>query len=117
MRVSTIQREANRLPYRLLPMMWVLLAIGGSLCVLNMYLSLLRYPLHRLRGGLPEDYRWVSSIPLVGSLLVVLSWSLWLRHEGSTALDLLAWSLIAIDTGGVHWFVWSLVNQRIRGSG
>lgn len=84
---------------------WVLFGVGALVCLMNCYLSCLRHPLHRIRGGAPEAYRWVSGFPLVGSLLVVTAWLLWLRSEGSAALNVTAWLLALIDTGGIHWFV------------
>ena len=96
---------------------WVLFGVGAFVCLMNCYLSWLRYPLHRLRGGAPETYRWVSGFPLVGSLLVVMAWLLWLRGEGSAALDVTAWLLALIDTGGIHWFVLVMCAQWIQNRG
>jgi len=96
---------------------WILLIVGGLLCALNAHPSWLRYPLHRLRGGLPEDYQHASGVPLFGSLLVVIVWGAQLRDENSVVLDSIAWTLVAIDTGGLHWFVLSVVYHRIRGHG
>jgi len=50
-----------------------ILILGGLTCCLNFYLSVPRYLLHKFRGGKEEDYKWVSGIPVVGSLLVALS--------------------------------------------
>ncbi len=96
---------------------WALLVVGGFLCALNAYLSWLRFPLYRLRGGLPGDYRWVSGIPLFGSLLVFFAWVGQVRHEDSIGLNALVWTLVAIDTGGLHWFLISLAYHRVRGHG
>ena len=78
-----------------------LLALGGFVCALNFYLSFLRYPLYRL-DGLP--FRWVSGLPLVGSLFVVLGLC-WLPLP--TWVFWLAVVLAGLDTGGLHWFVGS----------
>jgi hypothetical protein len=87
---------------------WPAFVLGGSLCVLNFYLSFVSYPVHRLRGRSKESYRWVSGIPLVGSILVVLS----LLHLHSlTALFAIGVALIAIDTAGIHWFVGTMIYQ------
>ena len=75
-----------------------LFVVGGLLCALNFYLSVLRYPLHRLFGW---PYRWVSGFPVFGSLFVAASLCL---------LSLPAWLfwlavvLLVLDTGGLHWF-------------
>jgi len=94
---------------------WLLFAAGGFVCLLNAYLSWLRYPLFRLRGGQPDDYRWVSGFPWIGSLLVVVAWGGEIREQGSLALDVLAWSLVAVDTGGIHWFLLIMVCQGLKG--
>ena len=84
---------------------WLLFGLGACVCLVNCYLSWLRYPLHRARGGSPETYRWASGVPLVGSSLVVIAWVFWLRGYGSLPLDVTAWVLVLIDTGGIHWFL------------
>jgi hypothetical protein len=73
---------------------------GAFLCVLNFYLSFLRYPLYCIRGR-KGQYRHVSGAPILGSLLVVvLLIPLGLHNWARIA----AFSLAAIDTGGLHWF-------------
>lgn len=76
-------------------------AFGGFLCMVNFYLSFLRYPIHRLFGGKDAEYQWVSGIPLFGILsvlgLVMIPKSGW--------LSLLALLFLLIDTGGIQWFV------------
>ncbi len=98
-------------------MAWTFFLVGGFLCVLNAYLSWLRYPLYRLRGGAAEEYRWVSGAPLFGSLFVLLGWGLQLNELESRAVDTAFWILVAIGTGGLHWFVISVIYHRIRGHG
>jgi len=80
----------------------VLLGVGGFICVLNFYLSFLRYPLHRWRGGTREDYRWESGLPLLGSAFV--AWSLFWLHKWPVLLPV-GVLLILIDTGGIHWML------------
>ncbi len=46
-----------------------------------------------------------------------MAWVMRVRHEDSVALDVLAWTLVAIDTGGLHWFLLSIVYHWIRGHG
>jgi hypothetical protein len=83
---------------------WALLIVGGLICLLNLYLSALRYPMHRMLGRDRQSYRWVSGVPLIGSLAVVCGWTFWARHQDSRMLDVAAWSLALLDTGGIHWF-------------
>ncbi|HMS17085.1 MAG TPA: hypothetical protein PKA37_09625 [Planctomycetota bacterium] len=96
---------------------WTLLIAGGWACLLNLYLSFLRYPLHRARGRSPESFRWVSGFPLIGSMAVVLAWTIWIRHQDSPRLDVAVWLIAILDTGGIHWLVGVLISQRIRGQG
>jgi hypothetical protein len=84
---------------------------GGAFCWLNFYLSFIRYPLHRLRGQPRETFRWTSGIPLIGSLCVVAGLVL-MKVSGalpSTALLALALASVALDTGGIHWFIGTMV--------
>jgi hypothetical protein len=90
----------------MLTLSWIAFGVGGFLCAANFYLSFVRYPLHRLRGGSHESYRWVSGIPLFGSLFVALS----LFQLCATPLLLPAGvALILADTGGIHWFIGTMI--------
>ena len=81
---------------------YILFGLGGFFCLLNFYLSFLRYPIYRLSGGSGKEYKWVSGAPVLGSLFVGLSLispyaTNWMLISGVT--------LILIDTGGLHWFL------------
>jgi len=79
----------------------ILFAGGAFFTLMNVYLSFIRYPVHLALGGTRETYRWVSGIPLIGSLI------LWLSIPLLSSLGL-KWSAAALsvfDTGGIHWFV------------
>lgn len=94
-------------------MKWILLVlfvVGGYVCCWNFYLSFLRYLAHRLRGGKRGDYQFVSGVPVVGSLLVVLPVR-WLWQPAW--LLPLAMILVVIDTGGLHWFAGSMFYHGI----
>ena len=45
----------------------------------------------------------------MGSSLVVIAWVCWLRGFGALPLDVTAWVLVLIDTGGIHWFLIAMV--------
>ena len=92
-------------------LVWLGFAVGGWVCLLNFYLSFLRYPLHRCRGLPEESYRWVSGVPVLGSLFVALS--LFELHSLAGMLPV-GIGLIAIDTGGIHWFVGSMIHQALH---
>ena len=84
-----------------------LLTIGGVICALNFYLSFLHVPLLRWSGR-SADTKFVSGFPLIGSVLVALAWAIGLD---STIAQIVACSMILIDTGGPHWFIVSLASQ------
>jgi hypothetical protein len=88
----------------------LLLGLGGFLCCANFYLSFLRYPCHRLRGGTKEDYKWVSGIPLFGSLFVAVAL---LKFWSVTPILIPSVLLIVIDTGGLHWFIGTVLFFRL----
>jgi hypothetical protein len=79
-----------------------LFILGGFICCLNFYHSFLRYLIHRMSGGNKDNYKWVSGFPLIGSLFVAI---LLLRYSHNTWIFVIAIILIAIDTGGIHWFL------------
>jgi hypothetical protein len=79
----------------------ILFALGAFVTLANVYFSFLRYPIHRARGGTPETYRWVSGIPLFGSLFLWISIFL----LPSASLLWIAGILSIFDTGGIHWLI------------
>ena len=90
-------------------MRWIMLLLfrlGASVCVWNFDLSFPRYLVHRLRGGRRGGFRTASAVPVAGSLLVLLSVR-WLWQPAW--LLPLALILVAIDTGGFHWFIVSML--------
>jgi hypothetical protein len=56
-------------------------ALGTLITCVNFYCSFLRYPIYRWQGGTRANFRWVSGIPLFGSLFL---WSVpgywWASH-------------------------------------
>lgn len=95
--------------------MWsiILLSVGVFISVINFYLSYLRYPLHVIRGGGKDDYKWVSGFPLAGTLFIVLA----LVLDGLERPIILYVGLFAllIDTGGVIWLIGQGVYLRVSG--
>ena len=83
----------------------ILFGLGALVTALNVYRSFLRYPIHRARGGARETYRWISGIPLFGSLLLWVSIGLLPTHGLKWLADLLS----IFDTGGVHWFMGTML--------
>ena len=81
---------------------YILFGVGGFFCVLNFYLSFLRYPIYRLSGGDKKEYKWTSGAPILGSLFVGIGL---LSLYGTKWILILGLTLILIDTGGLHWFL------------
>jgi hypothetical protein len=79
-----------------------LAVIGLLFGVLNAYLSFFRPWLYRRRRGSMEGYRFVSGLPLFGTLFVGLSGVFGFGEPYTTALGL---TTLAIDTGGLPWFL------------
>ena len=91
---------------------YALFGLGCLVSLINFYLSFLRYPIFRLRGGAADDYQWVSGLPMIGSLLIVLTLAfvfsnVWLRFFGITCA--------VVDTAGLHWFAGTMLYMRWRG--
>jgi hypothetical protein len=79
---------------------WMLMALLVGVC--NFSLSFARPILFRLRHGSMERYRFVSGIPGVGTLLVLVGG---LLGFGSAPIALMGLAAMLIDTGGSFWFL------------
>ncbi|HEY7314040.1 MAG TPA: hypothetical protein VH643_32115 [Gemmataceae bacterium] len=89
---------------------YTLFTVGALVSALNFYLSVLRYPLFRVFGW---EYRWISGVPLIGSLLLAAASLLF------WGLPLWFWvclGMAVVDTGGPHWFVGSILWHAMRHS-
>ena len=88
----------------------ILFCLGGIICVMNFYLSFLRYPVFLLRGGRKSEFQWMSGAPLIGSLSVAVG----LGYLYETGWILVTGPiLILMDTGGLHWFLGTMLYQWI----
>ena len=89
---------------------WILLTLGIIITTFNFYLSLLRQPLNNLCGK--QEFRYISPIPLVGSILVLLA--ILLNHEHQFLI--IGTIAMLLDTGGFHWLlitlVWLIIENR-----
>jgi len=87
---------------------WVAFTLGGLLCLMNFSLPVRYY--YRRWKKLPEE-RYVSPIPLLGSLFVFLT----LRAlDVIPIVKVIGWLLIAIDVGGIHWMMFSLALHAVK---
>ena len=78
-------------------------ALGISITGINIYLVLLRQPLHLLRHG-KDPSNNVSVVPILGSLFLWIAAALcWWVQQLHWAHGLLFLSLF--DMGGLHWFL------------
>ena len=91
---------------------YMLFGLGGFFCLLNFYLSFLRYPIYRLSGGRKQEYKWVSGAPALGSLFVGFSL---LSQYLTNWIVILGVALILMDTGGLHWFLATIFYYVIFG--
>jgi hypothetical protein len=89
---------------------WIAFSVAVLIACVNFYLSFLRYPLNRL---FRRPYKWVSGIPVIGTLCLILSSALLL---GSLPPR---WAIIVVilaDTGGLPWFavimLWAIFFRR-----
>lgn len=84
----------------------VLFGLGTLITCVNVYTSFIRYPLHRWRGGTRDDFRWISGLPIFGSLF------LWLAALALIHHPVLMWTALItslFDTGGLHWFAGTMI--------
>jgi len=73
-------------------------AIAG----VNFYLSFVRPRLYRFRHDSMDGYRFVSGVPIIGSVLTIMGAIFGFGAIGLAILGIIAF---ALDTGGSGWFV------------
>jgi len=78
--------------------------LGLLLGTFNGYLWIVRPWLYRVRRGSMDGYRFVSGLPLFGTLCVVASGIL---GFGELPTALTGLGATAVDTGGLHWFLFA----------
>jgi hypothetical protein len=75
---------------------------GTIIAILNLYLSLLRPLRYRWRGQPTEDYRHISGIPLIGTLLILAAAVI---GFGSFVVATAGIAATLADTGSPFWFL------------
>ncbi len=85
----------------------ILLLLACAIAALNFYIVVLRYPLHRLRGGNRENYQFVSFVPALGNLCILLALILSPSYPAVAAPWLQTLILVAFfcDLGGIPWAI------------
>ncbi len=96
-------------------LIYLFFAVGAWLSLLNFYISFIRM---RLLTALGRSPRRVSGFPLFGSVILVIGAVQFWDRRG---LALTALAIAALDTGGIHWFLgtllWmSLASRRKKGA-
>lgn len=88
-----------------------LLAVAGAALLggLNAYLSWVRFPLYCWRHGSREGYRFVSGIPILGSVSGTLGTA---AGWGDWRAAVLALVAAVIDPGGLPWFLIAMIRMR-----
>jgi hypothetical protein len=85
----------------------ILVLIGGSLCLLNFYLSFVRHLFYFKRKN---QYRFVSGFPVIGSLVLLAGLAL----LNTPKAWLIGIPIVLIDTGGLHWFAGVMIYQKFK---
>jgi len=80
----------------------VLFYLGSFICILNFYLSFLRYPIYKLIHSDSKEYKWTSGVPIVGSFFEVISLIFLYKTKWMLISGII---FIILDTGGLHWFL------------
>lgn len=83
---------------------------GGFICTLNFYLCCIRYPLFRISRE-RTDYRHISGLPILGSVLVVSSLMIFQTPQWAIVAGVI---LAGLDTGGIQWFIGVMVWHHLR---
>jgi hypothetical protein len=77
----------------------VLFAVGAWIVAANFYLAVLRYPLHRLRGGDRASFQYASVVPVVGQIVLLFACELLHAYAGMVKAVVI---LMLADAGGLH---------------
>jgi hypothetical protein len=85
------------------------LAFAAWVGLLNFHLSFVRPWLFKRRHESLEDCRFISGLPMIATLVVVLTV---LADFGVRAVAVAALAILAVDTGGLPWFLITTWRQR-----
>lgn len=80
------------------------LALALSIAVSNFFLSFIRPWLHKHRTGSVDGYKFVSGIPVIGTVLSLLGLTI---GYGATIPIFLAGVATMLDIGGLPWFLFA----------
>ena len=75
---------------------------AAAFAILNFHLSFIRPRLFHRRHGSMDGYRFVSGLPMIGTVLVVLGA---LSGFGAVGSALIGIASFALNTGGSGWFI------------
>jgi hypothetical protein len=77
---------------------------GLAIGILNTYLSFIRPGLYRQRHGSFEGYRFISGVPGLGTVFIIVAGAWGFGELLTTVIGLVA---LALDTGGWPWFLFA----------
>jgi hypothetical protein len=80
----------------------VAIVLAAAIGIMNFHLSFVRPRIFFKRHGSMNDYRFISGVPVVGTVLVCLGGVLGFGAVGSAMVGI---AVLAMDTGGLTWFV------------
>lgn len=101
---SLLGRPARSSRLVLLP-----LAFAAGIGLLNFHLSFVRPWMFKRRHGSFENYQFVSGLPAIGTVVVVLTV---IASFGVRLVAFAGLAILAIDTGGLPWFLLSTWRDR-----
>jgi hypothetical protein len=78
--------------------------IGVGIATLNAWLSFGRPFLWKMRKGTMDGYRFISGLPIIGTIVGVFTC---LTGFGEITPTLLALTIFMIDTAGLPWFTYA----------
>jgi len=87
---------------------YFLLGLGGLICAINIFLSFILPLIKMLRR---RESRTASGFPIVGSFMVVVAL---VGHSFPAWLRWMSIVLALLDTGGIHWFLGTLIYAKCR---
>lgn len=87
-----------------------LFSAGAFVCLLNFYLSFLRYPILRRKGKSEDEIGSPSGFPFIGTMLVLFS----VAHLTDSFLFPVGVVIMLLDTGGPHWLIGMMIYHSVR---
>lgn len=88
---------------------YVFLAVGAVISAFNVYTLNLRYLINKIIFKGKKEQKWVSGIPLIGTIFLIVS-IMMLRHIPWVLFT--AVGFIAVDAGGPLWYLIKIIKKE-----